>query len=436
MLKHFLYYGWYLDIRAGGPPGYLANLRYGLDCIDNPKFFEIELWALKKPNEQVKKLSNFKKIIYENRLLKYLYVNYISKNEKRWYSDYVDFLNNIDEQYIEEEVLAKIQHENIKMIHCNYVIDAIKVINTLKREQIHDVKVLLTSHMPEAPSSENYDLILEKGYSVKKAIQFRKLWEYIEKRAFTESDILIFPSKEAMEPYFETLPEFKDWIKDKDIRFFQTGAKALKTSKSKEELKRQYSIPENMNVIVYIGRHNEVKGYDVLTEAGAKILSKRDDCVFLIGGKTNNLLQPPNSSNWRELGWVNPAELLKIADVFVLPNKRTYFDLILLEVMSTGTPVIASNTGGNKSVQEVSKSLIMYDCSAEDLETKLNEFLNKDDNEKLELSNRIYQAYQNHYTPEHFAQRYIDLLEGIYKDYRVNYECNTKISFDVETEKK
>lgn len=436
MLKHFLYYGWYLDIRAGGPPGYLANLRYGLDCIDNPKFFEIELWALKKPNEQVKKLSNFKKIIYENRLLKYLYVNYISKNEKRWYSDYVDFLNNIDEQYIEEEVLAKIQHENIKMIHCNYVIDAIKVINTLKREQIHDVKVLLTSHMPEAPSSENYDLILEKGYSVKKAIQFRKLWEYIEKRAFTESDILIFPSKEAMEPYFETLPEFKDWIKDKDIRFFQTGAKALKTLKSKEELKRQYSIPENMNVIVYIGRHNEVKGYDVLTEAGAKILSKRDDCVFLIGGKTNNLLQPPNSSNWRELGWVNPAELLKIADVFVLPNKRTYFDLILLEVMSTGTPVIASNTGGNKSVQEVSKSLIMYDCSAEDLETKLNEFLNKDDNEKLELSNRIYQAYQNHYTPEHFAQRYIDLLEGIYKDYWVNNECNTKIFFDLETEKR
>ena len=25
MLKHLLYYDWHLDIRAGGPPGYLAN---------------------------------------------------------------------------------------------------------------------------------------------------------------------------------------------------------------------------------------------------------------------------------------------------------------------------------------------------------------------------------------------------------------------------
>lgn len=31
MLKHLVYYDWHLDIRAGGPPGYLANLRYGLD---------------------------------------------------------------------------------------------------------------------------------------------------------------------------------------------------------------------------------------------------------------------------------------------------------------------------------------------------------------------------------------------------------------------
>ena len=85
--------------------------------------------------------------------------------------------------------------------------------------------------------------------------------------------------------------------------------------------------------------------------------------------------------------------------------------------MSTGTPVIATNTGGNKSVQDVTGSLIMYDGSANDLEKKLSEFLNKTEAEKKELSTKILKAYADNYTPEHFAQRYIDLIEQIYKDY-------------------
>lgn len=418
MLKHLVYYDWHLDIRAGGPPGYLANLRYGLDRINNPTDFEIELWALKKQLEN-KENSVWKKFINNHKFLKYLNVNFFSKSEKKWYKNYVRFLKNIDNQFIQNEVLEKIQNENIRMVHCNYVIDALKVINTLKRENINNVKVLLTSHMPEAPSSENYSLILEMGYSVKKAEKFKKLWQYVEKRAFCESDILIFPSKESMEPYYDTIPHFADWIKDKDIRYFQTGAKALETTKSKEELKKQFGVDEKKNIVVYIGRHNKVKGYDILTKAGENILSSRDDAIFLVGGKANNLIPQPKNKSWRELGWINPAELLKIADVFVLPNKRTYFDLILLEVMSTGTPVIASNTGGNKSVQELTNTLIMYDTTADDLVNKLNDFLNLPKEEKEKMSQNILKAYENNYTPEHFAQRYLDLIEKIYRDYGV-----------------
>ncbi len=415
-IKHLLYYDWHLDIRAGGPPGYLANLRYGLDRIPNPDYFEIELWALKKQPENHRK-SKWKDFINNHRFLRYLSANYFSKSERRWFRNYVRFLKGIDEQLIQDEVIEKIKNENIKMVHCNYVIDAIKVINTLKIKKIQNVKVVLTSHMPEAPSSENYSLAVEMGYSEKKASEFRKLWEHIEERAFCESDILIFPSKEAMEPYEETLPDFKEWIRDKDVRFFQTGAKALETAKTKEELKKQFCVPAGKNVVVYIGRHNEVKGYDVFIEAGKKVLSKRDDTLFLVGGKANNLIPPPRNQNWRELGWINPAEVLKIADVFVLSNKRTYFDLILLEAMSTGTPIIASNTGGNKSVQKVTNSLMLYDGTSKDLEEKLTEFLNKSQDEKTELSNKVLEAYKNNYTPEHFAQRYIDLMNEIYKDY-------------------
>ena len=39
--KILIYYDYYIDIRAGGPTGYLANLRCGLDRIPNPELFNI-----------------------------------------------------------------------------------------------------------------------------------------------------------------------------------------------------------------------------------------------------------------------------------------------------------------------------------------------------------------------------------------------------------
>lgn len=41
-------------------------------------------------------------------------------------------------------------------------------------------------------------------------------------------------------------------------------------------------------------------------------------------------------------------DLLQEVDVFVLPNRQTYYDLILLEVMRAGKPVLLTTTGGNK----------------------------------------------------------------------------------------
>ena len=41
---HLVYYSYHLDPRAGGPTGYLANLKIGLDKIPNPEDFSI--WFL------------------------------------------------------------------------------------------------------------------------------------------------------------------------------------------------------------------------------------------------------------------------------------------------------------------------------------------------------------------------------------------------------
>lgn len=47
--------------------------------------------------------------------------------------------------------------------------------------------------------------------------------------------------------------------------------------------------------------------------------------------------------------------------MFILPNRETFFDLILLEVMSMGIPVLLSNTGGNKYFKRFgNRGIILY----------------------------------------------------------------------------
>lgn len=219
-----------------------------------------------------------------------------------------------------------------------------------------------------------------------------------------------------MEPLYSTMEGFQKLIENKDIRFIPSGAKQLTTSLSKEEAKKKYGV-EGKFVVGYVGRHNEVKGYDILQNAAQKVLMKDNNITFLIGGKQGNVFTPLNDKRWIEAGWVNPADLFRAIDVFVLPNRMTYFDLVLLEVMSMGVPIIASATGGNKSVQRQTGALILYNNSADGLADSILTLSQASAEELENYSKRIQQEYEKNYTPSIFATRYISLINQIYADY-------------------
>ena len=52
---------------------------------------------------------------------------------------------------------------------------------------------------------------------------------------------------------------------------------------------------------------------------------------------------------WIEVGWTDePHSLTNASDCLVVPNRQTYFDLVILEGLSLGIPIVTSMTGGNK----------------------------------------------------------------------------------------
>ena len=287
-LNHVIYYEWYLDIRAGGPTGYLANLLDGLNRIENNTNPMIFFNTLPKQPPALEPIisGNIKTIhdfFYKSEKRKSFYVNYISRYQKQKYTEYSNFLKNIDNMYCNPDLLKNININRTRTIHVHTVGDAVKLKNSLNSAGNRSTKIMLTCHTPEAPSDEYFKAYLEEGHNLDRATTIKNLWKCIEKRAFESADILVFPSIESMEPLSLTMEGFSELSKKKDIRFLPSGAKALKSVLTKEQAKKKYGV-EGKFVIGYVGRHNEIKGYDILKSAAERVLKKDRNICFLIGG--------------------------------------------------------------------------------------------------------------------------------------------------------
>jgi glycosyltransferase involved in cell wall biosynthesis len=398
-MKHCIYYDWHLDLRAGGPTGYLANLRYGLDRTARQS--DIEIWI--ERNRKPAAISPAAPYVHTAAEL---------DSHIHWHS-------NIDAIAMDESRMDKLLRGGATSIHTHTCVETLKVAHALQRTN-RRIPLIFTSHCPESYGKEFADVWRARGYPKEKTDKLEQAVRLIEAMAFRKSDIWIFPSAEAMEPYFATIPQFAMWRKEKDLRFVPTGACPLKTELTRAQAKKKFGV-EGKKVVLFIGRHTGVKGYDLLCQAGEALFQERTDTAVLVAGRIEDGVSPPNNPNWIELGWCsNPGDLAAAADVFVLPNRMTYYDLILIEMLSTGVPIVASATGGNKSVAAITDGAVeLYLGETAALLKKLRAVLSNENGIASRLSNSARAAYDKLFTPVKFAENYIGLIEQIYDDYHL-----------------
>lgn len=420
--KHIIYFDSYLDVRAGGPSGYLANLDFGLNQIPKSSTLEIQICAKEKEHEKHKETSAWKSFILRLKQHSKLFSNVYAGLHPKYNKDLksaCEFLENIKKDVIaNSEIFID---PSVRSVHCHSFTSVIQVDNTLKKLGIRDkIKLLLTSHSPEAPSMEMTNAYLDRGFSRRRLTRLTKACEEAERQAFEVSDVLVFPCREAMEPYIQTIDGFETLIKGKDVRFIPTGSIGLTPNTTRELARKRFNITDDEKAVCFIGRHSEVKGYDFLVESSSDVLQRRKDILFLVAGKENGQIRPQESPRWRELGWIDPAELLLAADLFVLPNKRTYFDLVLIEALSVGIPILASATGGNKNVFDQTNAITLYTPgSRQDFVEKLEKLVDMTEEERVQIIKKCLLAFKTQYSAEAFATNYLHLIEQIYKDYNV-----------------
>lgn len=332
-----------LKERNGGPPTYLFNLSHGLGSMENNNEINVSFLSnilnYKSESSKGKKAVNIFKI-FSPRIL----------------SDNLRILNYLLQLRKFKPELLVDQINKFEAIHFHQSIDIYKNRKILKHFK---GKVFLTSHSPKPAWTETiediYNLPLSKTFPI-----FRKILEDMDIWGFKRADVLIFPCAEAIEPYLNW-ERYKTEIHTlSKYKYLQTGIPKASFKRDRLSIRKELNIPENAIVFSFIGRHSTIKGYDLLLELGKSILSKHPNVFFLIAGKEEPL-KGMDHKNWIEVGWTDdPHSFVNASDVFILPNRQTYFDLVLLEILSIGKTIILSETGGNKHFKKYLNSGMFF----------------------------------------------------------------------------
>ncbi|MGF2618136.1 glycosyltransferase family 4 protein [Rossellomorea vietnamensis] len=372
----------------GGPAGYLYNLKTELDRrkINNVSFIEVEN----------SKRSTYKKVFEKlpKRLKTQYHINKRRKERRFLLSD--------------SQKLTNINLNNYDIVHFHSTFKLYSIKDSLKNFK---GKVILTSHAPKPSYLEYMDKASSEELKRYKE-EFESLSK-IEKYAFERADYIFFPCSEAEEPYINNWDEYLD-IKERSrekYRYLLSGIKPCEVKN--KDIRKHYDIPNDALLISYVGRHNETKGYDKLKIIGEKLLTENGNIYFIVAGKEEPLAGLQHE-RWIEVGWTSdPHSIIGASDIFVLPNKETYFDLVMLEVLSLGKLVVASNTGGNKFFNKDDiEGIFLYNDIDEAVKKIKNimKMTNEDRNNKEQANKRLYQTYFNN---EVFCENYLSLLKSL-----------------------
>ncbi len=273
--------------------------------------------------------------------------------------------------------------------------------------------IVLTSHSPKPYHLE----LLEDALSINISKLAKRDYERVEAIdlfAYGRADYLVFPCKQSAEPYLAVWPRFKHLFDQKKQSFLPTGIVSVAPTKTAEEIRAAFGIPMEAFVVSFVGRKLQVKGYDLFVAMAQKILAEKENVFFLVVG--NKSVMPAISHpRFIETGWSNdPLSYVQAANLHVIPNRYSNFDLNILEGMALGIPILLSDTGGNKYFKPFhSAGMIYHEPTVNSLLTGFeNCFSSRTELPHWGEENRSLQ--RQYFTAERFADDHLQFYKSIF----------------------
>lgn len=174
-------------------------------------------------------------------------------------------------------------------------------------------------------------------------------------------------------------------------------------------------------VILFVGRFSEEKGIKFLCQAILE-LKKNKDLKFkaiLVGDgpEREEITTFIHTHRLEKIiitpGWVSPSELkdyYSAADVFVGPSVREALGLVFIEALASGTPIIATKTGGIKDVLvDGMNGYAVRSGSADDIVNKVQLLIN-DPRVLKRITQGAQEGIIDNYSWKTVSDRYIKIM--------------------------
>ncbi|MCI5123157.1 MAG: glycosyltransferase family 1 protein, partial [Candidatus Electrothrix sp. AR5] len=170
-----------------------------------------------------------------------------------------------------------------------------------------------------------------------------------------------------------------------------------------------------------IGRISPEKGQKYFIEAAAQVLKSYPQACFVLvgdGGQGDEMRAYAKAlgiaSRVIFAGFRNDiAECYSALDIFVLPSLLEGTPMALLEAMSTGVPIIATNVGGvGHIVQDGENGVLVPSANADELATGIRRLL-ADSTWAAQLAKNGFCTVASRYSAEKMAENYMKLYDEV-----------------------
>jgi len=383
---------------GGGPAGYCFNLLQGLSLLGSQESLKVLF-----PNTNTRRAS---KVSRKFELLQSL------PSCLSGFLVFVRTLMILQDAFryfgFTEEQIDEIKTSDVVVFH-DYRLASAYLLNLNKSS---NQKIIIMPHAPTDLSAEiieNWKLYL--GNSRIWNIIYRSLAER-ELRTLLSANSLLIPCRYALDGYFTSMPERVSLFQ---LPFYElpSGVRPLIATQSPYKVRASWGVDSNKKIVGFFGRKHPHKGYDIFCQAAEVAYRHKLDIVFVSAG-SGPVSSPLHLPNFLDLGYLTTelADAIAAVDLVIVPNRVCYFDLVILEAMSLGKPVLTTPVGGSRCLNSPG-IFFVNDLSAENLMMAINELLSKSKSDLEEAGRLNVEVFEDMYSLQPFARRHLEFAKLI-----------------------
>ncbi|NML56927.1 glycosyltransferase [Chryseobacterium cheonjiense] len=241
-----------------------------------------------------------------------------------------------------------------------------------------------------------------------KAIFVKKMYNNLAKIFVSKyaTDILS-NSKAAFRFFYPSV-----WERDPRFEVIYNGIDASKFNVEKENLRKEFKIPDDAFVVGHTGRFNSAKNHSTIVKVAAELIKEYKDFYFILcGNEVKNKLESvikEKALSDKILLFENRSDIprfLNTMDCYYFPSITEGQPNALIEAMVMDIPIVASDIEPIKeTVPEEAHSFLINPLDVEGAKSKIIEIYHSKNKQNLQEwtikkydSKKLFQQFYNHF---------------------------------------